>query len=153
MRRLAVGFPVHSYIKPSTGSPNTVGGYFFARFIAMYSMSKRSMKSQKSDMSIRSSNRSRIVLTSLEKIMIRNHNLPPYRRPTANRNPRCLKNILSLLKKAVKGLCKGFWGRTPSLGGGAVRFSFNSPVGCEWHRDRRRGIADGVAAVPAAATE
>ena len=28
----------------------------------------------------------------------------------------------------------------------------NSPVGCELRRDRRRGLADGVAAVPAAAT-
>ncbi len=41
---------------------------------------------------------------------------------------------------------------SPLHGGGAVQFSFNSPVGCEWRRDRRRGLASGVAAVPAAAT-
>ena len=42
---------------------------------------------------------------------------------------------------------------SPLHGGGAAQFSFNSPVGCEWRRDRRRGLADGVAAVPAAATD
>ena len=41
----------------------------------------------------------------------------------------------------------------PSMGGGTAQFSFNSPVGCEWRRDRRRGLASGVAAVPAAATD
>ncbi len=39
----------------------------------------------------------------------------------------------------------------PSMGVERRR-SLNSPAGCEGRRDRRRGLADGVLAVPAAKT-
>ena len=53
--------------------------------------------------------------------------------------------------RSVIGASLFFALHAPSLGwSGAILL--NSPVGCELRRDRKRGLADGVTAVPAAVT-